>query len=589
MKIKNNSVNSKIILSYLFMLSGVATSGYSEQSNNPKLELTEDLIKQARAADPLNQELPHLKNKEAYENTDQQLAKAEQFLTAEESSETVKLEQQNTAQKSTIKMVTIDMGDKKTKIDFDRITKQYIGHPLNKKVIFSLVKALTEALHKAGYSTSGITLKQAEAKTGKLEFNIVWGTVDKLIVAGKAPTTFREKAMLFVLPNLSGKIFSIHDLDQLVEVLNTVNKRAEIKVLASKAYGKSNLNILTERTRKWPTVTLGINNSGTENNQNGRNQMTLNVSWSDLLGTNDVWSFKTGYRLYKETKKNTQQNYSLSYIQPFSYYTLEIKASQSAYNKELTGFYTYPSSGKTQTANIKLSKLLKRNKEVILLTYGELEFRKQKSYVANRLVTNVRHSKATVGFSYIGQLWKGKLYTDISFASALNWLKSNRLAYDDSGETTLRLVSTSINWYRSIPFFKRSANYHMRIGAQYGFSSLYSDNQFSIGDEYTVRGFKGNSVAGDKGVYLSQTLTLPFNSKREYGSSISPFIGIDVGYAAQRKPKKQDDILVGMALGIKARIKKLSLSFTYGIPLKGFDKTSKAKRHVYYVNGSISF
>ncbi|ANF62585.1 transporter [[Haemophilus] ducreyi] len=589
MKIKNNSVNSKIILSYLFMLSGVATSGYSEQSNNPKLELTEDLIKQAREADPLNQELPHIKNKEAYENTNQQLERAEQFLTAEKSSENVKFEQQNTAQKATIKTVTIDMGDKKTKIDFGSITKQYIGQSLNKKVIFSLVKSLTEALHKAGYSTSGITLKQAEAKTGKLEFNIVWGTVDKFLVSGKAPATFREKAMLFVLPNLSGKIFSIHDVDQLVEVLNTASKRAEIKVLASKTYGKSNLNILTQRTREWPSVTLGINNSGTENNQNGRNQTTLNLGWSDLLGTNDVWSFQTSYRLYKEIKKNNQQNFSLSYIQPFSYYTLEMKASQSDYDKELIGFYTYPSSGKTQTANIRLSKLLKRNKDVILLSYGELEFRRRKSYVANRLVTNVRHSKATVGFSYIGQLWKGKLYTDISFATALNWFKSNRLAYDDSSETTLRLVSTSINWYRPINFFKRNANYHMRIGAQYGFSSLYSDNQFSIGDEYTVRGFKGNSVVGDKGVYLSQTLTLPFFSKKQYGSSISPFIGVDMGYVAQRKPKKQDNILVGMALGIKARIKNLSLSFTYGIPLKGFDKTSKVKRHVYYVNGSISF
>ncbi|MGZ3082011.1 hypothetical protein [[Haemophilus] ducreyi] len=36
--------------------------------------MTKDLIKQARESVPLNQQLHHLKNKEAYENTDQQLS-----------------------------------------------------------------------------------------------------------------------------------------------------------------------------------------------------------------------------------------------------------------------------------------------------------------------------------------------------------------------------------------------------------------------------------------------------------------------------------------------------------------------------------
>lgn len=57
-------------------------------------------------------------------------------------------------------------------------------------------------------------------------------------------------------------------------------------------------------------------------------------------------------------------------------------------------------------------------------------------------------------------------------------------------------------------------SYQFRLGAQYGFDSLYGENQFSIGDEYTVRGFKGGAGSGDRGFYISQTVTILFTLKR---------------------------------------------------------------------------
>lgn len=61
-------------------------------------------------------------------------------------------------------------------------------------------------------------------------------------------------------------------------------------MVASEEKGSSNLNI-ERQYDVFPQVSVGFNNSGAGNNANGRNQATLNIAWSDLLGTNDRWSF----------------------------------------------------------------------------------------------------------------------------------------------------------------------------------------------------------------------------------------------------------------------------------------------------------
>lgn len=44
----------------------------------------------------------------------------------------------------------------------------------------------------------------------------------------------------------------------------------------------------------------------------------------DILGTNDRWNFSTGHCFYKNRSTSRQNNYSLSYVQPLSFSSLEI-------------------------------------------------------------------------------------------------------------------------------------------------------------------------------------------------------------------------------------------------------------------------
>ncbi|AKD39983.1 TPA: ShlB/FhaC/HecB family hemolysin secretion/activation protein [Pasteurella multocida] len=555
--------------------------------------LCQSTLAYSQETNPLTQELLHLKNKQQFENVNENFKKAQQFLedkqaVEEEAKSTLATDSVDETSKK-ITRITIDLGGKGDALNFDEVSQRYLNKPLSTKVVFQLVKDLTDLLYRSGYVTSAIGLKNPKIKNGDLEFVVLWGTVNDILVAGEKATHFRDKAMLAVLPNLKNKLLNVYDIDQMVEILNTTNKSAKVSVVASQEKGASNLNI--ERVRNdWPEVTLSINNSGTENNANGRNQASLNVAWSDLLGTNDRWSFSTGYRFYKHSKANQQRNYALSYVQPLSFSTLELKLAESEYKKSLQGENdVYTSSGKTQTATLKLSHVLLRNKETILSVYGELEFKKRLSYFSDIEIGDYHNNKLNIGLSYVTNLGYGKLYSDIAYANGLRWFGADYSAYDTKREKTLKLLSGSVNWLRPIVMFDRSLTYQARIGAQYGFDSLYSENQFSIGDEYTVRGFKGGAASGDSGAYFSQTLSIPFYPQKAYLSQISPFVGVDIG-KVHVKQSHQTDTLAGFALGVKGQVRLFNFSFTYAQPLNTVRKVKpQDKKPVYYVSGSVSF
>ncbi|WP_032093479.1 ShlB/FhaC/HecB family hemolysin secretion/activation protein [Necropsobacter rosorum] len=537
--------------------------------------------------DSLTQELQQLKNQQQFNQVNEGLKRAEQFLRRSDDGAPKRAAGQENENDSTaprITSISIDLQGRNIPLDFSETIADYEGKPLTTKQVFELVKALTDVLYQAGYVTSAIGLKDAPSE-GNLAFVVHWGLVNDYYVNGEQPQRFKDKAMVAVLPNLRDRIFNIYDIDQLVESLNTVNKSAKINVIADQKPAYSNLDIQVQRKR-LPRLTVGLNNSGTGNNANGRNQATLNLAWSDLFGTNDSWNFSSGYRFYKDRKRNGQQNYALLYSQPFSFYTLDLKVSQADNEKELIGRHRYSSRGTVKTASAKLTRLLMRNRESILSAYTEVEFKKRRNYIGARRVNNYHHNKLTVGLSYITGLFNGQFYGDVSYANGLNWFHSDSLAYTRNGEKTLKSVSATLSWYKPLLFAERPFNYQIRFGAQYSPYSVYSDEQFSIGDEYTVRGFKGGISSGDKGYYLSQTLDMPFYPQKSYLTQIKPFLGIDFGRNYQRLPKR-NETLAGFALGAKATIKNAAISFSYAKPIKNIKHNKN--NHVYYVNASMTF
>lgn len=536
---------------------------------------------------PLAQELQRLKHQEIAEDAEKALEKADKFLnqTSPEQAPAEEIVVDDNLPKIT--KISVDTSGLPINVNFQSVIERYQGSNISSHQIFTISRAITDVLYQAGYVTSAVGLKSKDLSDGHLQFLVYWGEVDQYLVNQEQPTAFKDKAMLTVLPAFKHNVFNLHHLDQFIEMMNTSNKSVKVDVQPSDKEGKSHLNFVTQRS-VWPAFQLGYNNSGTENNANGRNQATFSVRMGDVLGTNDEWSISTGYRFYCQHHKNNQINYSINYTQPFSFYTLDTKVSQSTYEREVKGNNdSYSSDGKTNTLNLKLSRMIFRNKESLFSLYSELEFKKRVNFIVNRKVLNRHENKMNIGLSYTTNLLNGKLYSELTYANGLNWFASDPLAYDRQSDKTLRVFSGNITWQKPMSVLTRLVNYQLRIGAQYSRYHLFSDNQFSLGDEYTVRGFKGGIISGEDGAYLSQTLSLPFYPQKYAISQVTPFVGFDIGQV-RHKSDKPIETISGFATGIKTTIaNRLSLSLSYAKPLK--DVKHNKNKSVLYFNGSVSF
>lgn len=543
---------------------------------------------QAENNTPLTDEIQRLKNQAILEKEEKAMEVAKKLSNENKKKKIEVKEIISDEAKQYISKIIIDMNGQKLDLDFSSVVNRYKNKSLTRKQIFELVKELTDILYHKGYVTSGIGLKSKDISNGTLSFIIHWGMVNDFLVNNENAKLFKNKAMLKTLPNIKNKVLNLYDIDQIIEILNTTNKSATVTVVAAEQQRNSNLNIELIRNN-YPQLNLSMNNSGEDNNANGRNQLTLGLSGSDILGINDIWNFSTSYRLYKESKANSQRNYSLSYTQPFGYSSLEFRISQSDYKKSLKGYNgNYDSNGLNKNLNIKFSHILLRDKESIWSFYLETEFRKKKNYLINRLTNNNHYNKISIGLSYITSLLNGKLYSDISYTNGLNWFNADKGAYNGKSEKALRIFNFNMNWQKPILFSSKIFNYQLRIGMQYSPNFLYADNQISLGDEYTVRGFKGGVISGDNGIYLSQTLSYPFYFKYKYLNSVEPLVGFDIGQVYDRVLHQKKSIS-GMAAGMRAKLKQISVSFIYSHLLHNVKENRLGNAPVYYFNASASF
>lgn len=177
--------------------------------------LCQSTLAYSQEANPLTQELLHLKNKQQFENVNENFKKAKQFLEDQQSNpeKTFSFPDTATTSKHKITSISIDLAGENVSLNFDNVIQAYQNRPLSTKVVFQLVKDLTEVLYRAGYVTSAIGLKNTKISHGDLEFVVLWGRTHSVLVAGEKPTSFRDKAMVSVLPHLSGKRLNIHDID----------------------------------------------------------------------------------------------------------------------------------------------------------------------------------------------------------------------------------------------------------------------------------------------------------------------------------------------------------------------------------------
>ncbi|MCU6170584.1 ShlB/FhaC/HecB family hemolysin secretion/activation protein [Enterobacter bugandensis] len=461
------------------------------------------------------------------------------------------------------------------------IVNRYEGKMLGKTEIFELVKELTDFYISRGYATTLIGIEPGNIKTGSLSLRVLWGKINDLKVNGLEPS-FRERTRLFTAyPFAKDKVLNMQDIDQMVENLLRVSSKDNIEIQPSVLNSYSDLNLLHEP--EFPlSVAAGLNNSGIQ--ADGWQQYYSSLTAKNIAGINDIFNAYYSWNNLKNHQDN-QDAWSMSYSVPLGYWSFDAFYYKSSYDKTLAGNNaSYASDGDSDRASLRVSRMLGRNATGKTSLWAKVERRSSNNSIENHSidVSSKTYTSLSTGATWVGALMNGWFYGDLGVTAAVPWFGSAWKNDADLNGFDLDYIKYNgiASWTR--PLFQAGrlgGVYELNAGFQYTPHVLVSDAKLTLGDEFTVRGFKDDSLLVDSGGWIANTLQFPFDIGVGGIYQLIPYLGYDLGFAKDNCPKGvnvcDSQFMMGGSVGIKATGSHFSTYVLAGWPIKKPDSLEK--------------
>ena len=473
-----------------------------------------------------------------------------------------------------IKEIIIDNDDKYVNsVQRNAIIKKFENKELGKNEILDLVKELTDFYIGKGYSTTLLTIKEGNLKSQKIILKVLWGKINNILIEDNDPTLSQKMRIYDAFPFYKDKILNVSDIDQALDNLLRVSYGTRIKIIPDENDGYSNLNF---ENMEYDFFNLGLklNNSGRK--ESGWNQYSGTMGFNNLIGFNDILSFYYGYNDLKQ-KSDSQKSWSLSYSIPVGYWSFDTSYYRSEYKKIIGGdFGGYNSDGNSERYSNKISRVLFRNNNHKLSAYTSIEVKNNLNRIKDTVidVSSKPYSNIVFGVNDVTTIWDGGTYWDLSFTKGTPWFGSAWVNDPDlkGFDINFHKINGLLSWSKKIHQFDLvSVNYDLTTSFQYSKDVLVSAQNISIGDEYSVRGFKEDSVSGNKGGYISNTVKFPVYINKFSGMSVVPFAGYDVGYVKNNCNKDvkncAGEFISGGSVGLRLNQRYLSSSLSAGWPI----------------------
>lgn len=471
------------------------------------------------------------------------------------------------------------------------IIERYQGQKMGKADIFNLARELTNFYISRGYATTLVGIEPGNLQEGTLTLRVLWGKINALKTNNEEPN-FRQRMRLFTAyPFATGNILNMQDIDQAVENLMRVSGQDNIQVTPSVINSRSDLNLIAQPF--FPlSMAAGLNNSGTK--ASGWQQYYGSATLKNIASLNDIFNAYYSWNNLNNHEDN-QDSFSLSYSVPLGYWNFDLSYYKSSYDKSIGGYYGgYDSDGHSERSSLRVSRMLTRNASGKTSAWAKFEKRENYNGIEGQQidVSSKTYSSISSGLTWVGALIGGWFYGDIGVSLGTPW--ANAAWKDDKDLSGFDIDYVKYNgiasWSR--PLFQTSrlgGNYELNMGFQYTPATLVSDYKMTLGDEYSVRGFKDDSLMVDSGAWVANTLNFPFDINVAGVYQLTPYLGYDFGYAKDNCPSGVDncesEFMMGAAVGIKASGRYFSSSITAGWPIRkpdSMDENTVDNTVVYY-------
>lgn len=450
----------------------------------------------------------------------------------------------------------------KTTALLGKIAAQAPGHCLGIEGIRLLTNALQNELITQGYITSLIDIPSQSLEGGILKITLTYGKTGHIDFAPNSAVTNLWTSM----PTHTGKILRLSDLEQgMANLQRLPGASAHMKLRPGEHIGESDIEIARVMDKQWQ-VGAWLDDAGSR--ASGRYQGGGALYLYDLSSLNDILSISAGGDVEFNQHNDGNHNGNLYYSVPFGYWSLSLYGSYSQYRQLFKGRWSsidYKSKNRYYSAT--LSRLLSHTRQQ--KTTADLRIAKSSShyFFGGDELYVMRKQNPVWEFTVRHQHYFNRKIIDASLGvqRSLPWLSSVPTPEEKGGlySHQSRIVHADIQALMQFAATGDKFSWMPRFHAQFSPDRLSSDNQFNIGNRWTVRGFDGeNTLSANQGWYWRNDFSwnIPTPDQQVY-------LGLDFGRIIGTERARQGKSLSGAVGGVRGEIASTQYDFFIGTPI----------------------
>jgi len=515
------------------------------------------------------------------------------------SSEEVRLEalpiQEGALPSFFIKDITIRGVTQLTPWRVAQLKKDYINRSLSIADINGLVKAITNTYIKKGFVTTRAYIPEQNLKKGHLLLDVKEGYVETIKVVDEKDNSLACK---LTFPFIVGKVLNIRDIEQGLKQINRLEGyRASLNLLPSKT--QLGYSVIAITKRKIPKKSLRIQYDNTALKPFKLYPNSLSWTLNNRLGIHDSTTIR--FSQYNGDTAQNNNSQFLSWSVPFGYMLWSATYSRFEYMNLYKAYLgTQKISGVTETKSLRVHYDFPFRRLGLFALNTGVSVSNPKNYQEDYLKRNSSRKTAVVdvGMTHRFSFSTGFFNTGLTYTHGMDaWG-----AYRDPA--TLRERDPRAQFDKVA--MEATFQHHETIGTvpvriqtqlrgQYARCALHTVQQISIGDLYSVRGYRGQSIIGDDGLIVRNdvsaplTAMLPFGWLQKRAHSTRFYLGADVGYVWSKSPvanaNRGKGGLAGVGIGITHNRPGMRVDVLYSVPVRATSFVAKTSGEFYMTVG----
>ena len=455
-----------------------------------------------------------------------------------------------------------------TNADFADLFAEYSGRPVTFNELLQLRSAVTQRYVDAGYVTSGALIPPQTLAGGIVTVQVVEGVIEKIEVVGTRrlkPSYVRSRLGLAAQPpiNVNTLLEGLQRL-QIDPLIGTVSADLQAGVKP----GTSILRVDVTEADSF-ALNAGVDNGRSPNIGSIRRQINLaegNVSglgdraylsYANTNGSNSLdFSYSIPVSPYN-TRVNVDAGISESRVidQPFDV----LGISSNAYYYEVS--LTHPLiETLTQELSLGLALSHKENQTRLGIDdIGPFPLSPGADENGETRVSALRFSQ-----SWTQRSQQQVLAARSQFNLGVGILNATKNA-DDEPDSQFFAWRGQGQWVRLLG---EDALFFLRSDVQLSANSLLSSEQFGLGGQQTVRGYRQDALLRDNGALVSAEARFPvLRFSEDSVVQVTPFLDTGVAWNKKDSPAG-NNVLVGTGVGLLwQQNDRLTARLDWGIPL----------------------